>query len=278
MPRLHWKAIVAVFVLAIGTRWALQHRVVHSPGAPPTLKHTGGPDEAHEAANAPVAPKGPLVFDPDPVELKPRPEDDEIETTFHFTNTGSKPLTVTGLESTCSCLEASVDQRTYAPGTRGSGKALFKVSSFVGRHEKTLHLYTDDPAAPEQVLTFILDVPVVVSIEPNLLTWTQGDAPEPKTMVIRMVGEDPMRITKITPTRENVRHELKEITPGREYHLVVTPTSTDVVTVGGFKIETDSKIPKYARQMAFFSFERPDLAEKKKKAVEAKHQVPGIDR
>jgi hypothetical protein len=83
-------------------------------------------------------------------------------------------------------------------------------------------------------------------------------------MTFKMLGEQPMHITKITPTRENVRHELKEITPGREYRLIVTPASTADITVGAFKIETDSKIPKYARQMAFFSIVRPELAEKKK--------------
>jgi hypothetical protein len=213
--------------------------------------------------------QGALTFDHDPVEVKPKPEDDEIATTFKFTNTSDKPVTVTGLESTCSCLEASMDQRTYAPGARGSGKALFKVSSFVGRHEKTLHIYTDYPGAMEQVLTFAIEVPVVVRIEPNLLEWTLGDPPQSKTMVIKMVGQDPLHITHITPTRENVRYELKEITPGREYHLIVTPTTTANVTVGAFKIETDSKIPKYARQMAFFSIERPDLAKKKAAAAAA---------
>ncbi|HSI64405.1 MAG TPA: DUF1573 domain-containing protein, partial [Candidatus Saccharimonadia bacterium] len=92
-----------------------------------------------------------LVFDQDPLELKPKPEDEQVEASFTFTNKGKKPVTVTGLDSTCSCLEASLDKAVYAPGEKGIGKATFKVSTFVGRHEKTLHIYTNDPAEPDKV-------------------------------------------------------------------------------------------------------------------------------
>jgi hypothetical protein len=282
MPRIHWKPVLAVFAIAIGVRGALNRRPTADKTAPPTLTQVEA-TETNEATkpDAATAPggesaddtpkvRGALTFDHDPVEVKPRPEDEEIATTFEFTNSSDKPVTVKGLESTCSCLEASMDQRTYAPGARGSGKALFKVSSFVGRHEKTLHIYTDYPGASEQVLTFALEVPVIISIKPNLLEWTLGEPAQAKTMVIKMVGQDPLHITKVTPTRENVRYELKEVTPGREYHLIVTPTTTADITIGAFKIETDSKIPKYSRQMAFFSIVRPELAEKKKAAAEAK--------
>ena len=283
MPRVYWKSIIAVFLLAFGLRWVVQQRHASDIRTSPPFSEVEDDEEesklleeATDSADEPAADspakKGPLTFDHDPVEVKPRPEDDEVTVTFAFTNTSGKPVTITGLESTCFCLEASLDQRTYAAGAKGSGKAVFKVSSFVGRHEKTLYIYTNDPAATEQVLTFALDVPVVISIEPNLLEWTLGETPAPKEMVIKMVGPDPMHITKVTPTRENVRYELKEITPGREYRLIVTPTTTTDITIGAFKIETDSKIPKYARQMAFFSIVRPELAEKKKAAAEAKQE------
>jgi hypothetical protein len=211
-----------------------------------------------------------LVFDGEPIELKPKPEDEEVEKTFTFQNKGTAPIRVIRLESTCACLEASLDKAVYAPGERGTGKAKFKVSSFVGRHEKVLYVHTDDPAEPSQAVDFVLDVPEVVSIEPKLLEWTVGDAPEAKTFVVKMTGTDPMRVTELTATRQNVTFESKEVTPGREYHITIKPASTADVTIGALKIQTDSKIPKYARQMAFFSIVRPELAEKKRAAKEAK--------
>lgn len=276
-----WKSVLAVFVLAFALRWGLAHWHGASPVEGPKLTQVSGkevdapptPKADAEEEDEVAAKPGPFVFEHDPIEVKPRPEDEQIETVFTFTNGSDKPVTVTNLESTCSCLEASLDKGTYAPGEKGTGKAVFKVSSFVGRHEKTLHLQLDDPAQPEQVVNFVLDVPVVVSIEPNLLEWVVGGEPTPKEMTLKMLGVEPMHVTKVTATRENVRYELKEISPGREYRLIVTPTTTADITVGAFKVETDSKIPKYARQMAFFSIIRPELAEKKK-AAEAKGKAP----
>jgi hypothetical protein len=211
-----------------------------------------------------------LVFDQDPLELRPKPEDEKVEASFTFTNKGNKAIKVTGLDSTCSCLEASLDKAVYAPGEKGTGKAVFKVSSFVGRHEKTLHLYTDDPAEPDKVLNVVLEVPEVVSIEPKLLEWVLGEEPKAKELTVKIIGEEPMKIKSVAATRENVTFETKEITPGREYRITVKPSKTDEITVGMLKIETDSKIPKFARQMAFFNIVRPELAEKKAKAAEAK--------
>ncbi len=211
-----------------------------------------------------------LEFDADPLVLKPKPEDEEIEATFTFTNKGSKPVKVTKLDSSCSCLEASLDKAVYAPGDKGTGRALFKVSSLVGRHEKSLHLFTDDPAEPEKVLTVVLDVPEEISIEPKLLEWVLNEPAAPKELTVKMLGKDPLKITKVTSTRENVTFESKEITPGREYRITVKPASTAEITVGMLKIETDSKIPKFARQMAFFNIVRPELAEKKARAAAAR--------
>jgi Protein of unknown function (DUF1573) len=207
-----------------------------------------------------------LEMEKEPIELLPKPEDEVVETTFSFTNKSDKPIRVTGLESACSCLEASLDKAVYQPGEKGKGRATFKVSSFVGRHEKTLHIYTDDAAEPDKVVNFVIDIPAIVETEPNLVEWIVGDKLEPKEMTIKMTGPEPIKITEIKTTREMVSAELKEIKPGREYRIILTPKATDTVLVGAVLMQTDSKIPKYQRQTAFFNIVRPEQAEKKKKA------------
>jgi hypothetical protein len=287
MPRIHWKLILAVFVLAIGVRAAL-HWLPSKPAepaddSPPTLVHAEGAgeesvDETEELSGDPdddlaaAESKGALKLDKHPIELKPRPEDEEVSTTFTFTNTSDRPLTITGLESTCSCLEAALDKRTYKPGENGSGTATFKVTSFTGRHLKTIHIYSDHPDFPDQVVSFILDVPVIVQLEPDILDWQLDEAPTPKDMTIKLLGETPIHITSVTNAREpsTVDFQLKEIKPGREYRITVTPKSTKDIHYGYLKIETDSKIPKYARQMAFFRILRPDLADKLRDAKQKK--------
>lgn len=203
-----------------------------------------------------------LVFDQDPLQINPKPEDEEIEQTFTFKNTGDKAIRVTGLESSCSCLEASLDKAVYEPGEKGTGKAKFKISSFVGKHEKFLHIYTDDPKEPDTVMTAVIDVPALVEIEPKLLQWVMGEKTDAKEFTVKINGPDPMKVTNVSSTRETFGAEVKEVKPGREYRLIVKPKVTDSIVIGALKIETDSKIPKYQRQMAFFNVVRPEQAEK----------------
>ena len=195
----------------------------------------------------------------DHVPVNPKPEDETITVEFKFKNVGTKPVTVLSLESGCSCLSADLDKATYAPGEIGTGKAEFKVGSFVGLHEKILNVMTDDPTQQPWALPFLLNVPEVVSIEPKNVQWWIGEAASPKTVTVKITGPDPMNITQITSTRETVQFDWKPVTPGREYLVTITPKSTADVVIGALKIETDSKVPKYARQLAFFSIVRqPD--------------------
>jgi hypothetical protein len=206
-----------------------------------------------------------LALDVPVIELKPKPEDEVVRTTFKFRNKGDKPVKVLALESACSCLSAELDKAEYQPGEEGTGSAEFKVSTFVGRHEKMVLVSTDDPRQPEWQIQFVLDVPAVVDIEPKTLQWWVGDEPVEKSATVKINGDMPMKLLKITATRESVDFSFKEVTPGREYVVTVKPRSTSEVTLGALKIETDSKIPKYQRQLAFFSIYNKPMTEPQQK-------------
>ena len=190
------------------------------------------------------------------IEVKPKPEDETVSTTFVFYNKGTTPVRVLSLDSSCSCLSADLDKAIYQPGEKGTGRAEFRVSSFVGRHEKSLHVKTDDPNQADWVIPFVLDVPAVVDIQPKTLQWWVGDPANAKTLRVTMTGEQPIKIESLSATREKVEFSFKEITPGREYEVTVRPTTTEEVMLGALNIQTDSKIPKYKRQLAFFSVYR----------------------
>ena len=86
-----------------------------------------------KVARTPSAePQAELKLDVGRVAVKPKPEDEVVKVEFSLKNTGTKPVTIVGLESGCACLSASLDKRSYAPGEAGKGQAEFKVGSFVG--------------------------------------------------------------------------------------------------------------------------------------------------
>ncbi|MFN7562821.1 MAG: DUF1573 domain-containing protein [Prosthecobacter sp.] len=204
-----------------------------------------------------------MVTDLPAIEVKPKPADEVVKVSFKFRNKGTKAVKILDLESSCSCLSAEMDKAEYQPGEEGTGTAEFKVSTFVGRHEKLLTALTNDPQQQEWVITFILDIPAVVDIEPKTLQWWTGDEPVEKTTTVKMNADTPMKITNITATRDNVEFSWKEVKPGQEYLVTVKPKTTADVTLGALKIETDSTIPKYQRQLAFFSiYNKPAEAPK----------------
>ncbi len=209
-----------------------------------------------------------MRLDVDHVDVKPKPEDETIEVAFTFKNDGAKPVRILNLESQCSCLSATLNKAEYAPGEAGSGRAQFKISSFVGEEEKTITVTTNDPKQPEWIIPFVITVPPVVDISPKMVQWWQNEAPGPKDVIVKMTGEQAMKITEITSTRENMSFALKEIKAGREYKVTLTPKTTTDIMIGALKIITDSKIPKYQRQLAFFGVVRqPETAKKAEPAA-----------
>ena len=213
-----------------------------------------------------------LRLDGDHVDVKPKPEDEAISVTFSFKNDGNKPVRVLHLESACSCLSASLDSAVYQPGQKGTGKAEFRVSSFTGQQEKTISVTTDDPGQPEWVVPFVVDIPVVIDIDPKMVQWWLNEAPGPKDVTVKMTGKDPMKLLTVTSTRENMGYSFKEVKPGREYVVTLTPKSTTDIMIGALKLETDSKIAKYQRQLAFFGVVRQPET-KKAAAPDSKLEV-----
>lgn len=187
------------------------------------------------------------------IELRPKASDETFSTEFVFENRGSKPVKVLEIQSTCSCLSASLDKPVYQPGEKGKGKADFSLSSFSGRFEKTLHMRTDDPAQPEWVVTFAIEVPELITIKPKTQEWSIDGPAEAKVTKVTINGDEPITITSLSSTREAMQYTLKEVVPGREYEVTMKPRSTAEVMLGAIKIQTNSSIRRYRSQMAFFS-------------------------
>ncbi len=204
------------------------------------------------AAHAELALEVPMI------ELKPKPGADSATVAFVFHNRGEKAVKVTTIESACSCLSVTLDKAEYAPGEKGTGVATFLVSSLTGRHEKSVHVQTNDPAQSEWVIPCVMEVPEVVRLEPKMLQWWVGDEAGTKVTRLSILGDAPMKIVSLKPYRipAGADFSMKEITPGREYEISVTPTSTADVLLGAIMIETDSPLPLYQRQQAFYSVYR----------------------
>ena len=182
------------------------------------------------------------------IEIKANPSDEIVSFVFPFKNVGKKPVSVIDVNLTCSCLSAKTDKKTYGPGEDGYLEAIFSIGSFTGIQRKSMTVISQDEGKVKvrDSLLAILTLPDVVTIEPELIKWKVGEVPY----------VDPIKITSVSCTREGFDVSVVAKKEGREYEIKIKPQKTSKPMLGMIKIETDSKLKKHSRKLAFFSIAR----------------------
>lgn len=178
-----------------------------------------------------------------------------VTTDFTFTNNSEKPVTITRYESACSCMKVEISDAKlrYAPGESGMIRAEFDMGNFSGEVDKTIAIWLDGDAKdkPSVTLTARVHIPVIVNIEPKTVKWPLKGEAKPQGIAITMNDTKPVRILKVSSSSQNFRHELKTLTEGKSYELIITPLSLSSPTLAIFRIETDSTLTKHKIQQAF---------------------------
>jgi hypothetical protein len=200
-----------------------------------------------------------LEFEKNEIDVNAAPADEVLPVEFAFKNSGENSVTVDEITFACSCLSAETDKKTYAPGENGVLKASFKLGSFTGYQRKAMTVVATEDGAGEAERSQLMvgvKIPDVITIEPELLSWTVGEEPKPKSFTIKVPHADPINIKQITCSRTGFDFELVVKQRGRDYEVKLIPESTASPMLGVLKIETDCEIPKHQRQLAFFSIAR----------------------
>lgn len=80
---------------------------------------------------------------------------DSIQVKFQCTNTGNKPLFLTGVRASCGCTVPSYTESAILPGEKGLVTASFNSNkSHPGDIFKTVYVTTNTPGGENYVLTF----------------------------------------------------------------------------------------------------------------------------
>lgn len=70
-------------------------------------------------------------------------EGEEVTHQFEFTNTGKKPLLISGVTTSCGCTVADYPRQPVLPGESGSLKVNFKSTGQTGFEEKSVAVQTN---------------------------------------------------------------------------------------------------------------------------------------
>ncbi len=198
-----------------------------------------------------------LVFEAPDVLKKAKPGEQQLVIEYPFENKGEQPVSIVGWDAPCSCLNAEIHPPEFAkkepipPGTKGFVRATFSIGNFSGTVEKAIGLfYQEGKTEPDQYLKMQVEIPVLFDIQPKTLKWSLGKDKAPQSFKIKVSHEKPIHILSAATTNQEFTYEIKTITDGWEYDVVVTPKA-ETPGFGILRFKTDCTVAGQESHQAF---------------------------
>lgn len=205
-----------------------------------------------EAASAPVAEAtvyaGKLALFPPELYKKVKAGTKEAEFAFSARNDGDVPIRISRVDPGCACIAASVSKDRLQPGETAQISALYDTTNVNGLAEKALGVLTDQPGVHEAFLIVRLETEPIYRFNASQI-FPKGQ-PETRAVSFEVLRDDPLKILSVVPSRSEIKAELKTITPGRKYEILVTP-DTSAQLLGLVRIQTDCEVEAHARPLIY---------------------------
>ena len=89
---------------------------------------------------------------------------------FIVKNGGEGDLIIDGLKESCACIEVSISTTLIQPGESAELKVTYDTTDYVGKDEKHVHIYSNDPQVPDKRINLYVETEVfqIPNIVPNL--------------------------------------------------------------------------------------------------------------
>ena len=142
-----FRLIAVVFALAAVTAANAQMRIIPRE----QVEEAANPKHSSDSAF--------LQFDSRHIVAEPMNEDDAPKSfSFLFRNVGVDTLRIVRLVTTCSCVTASCDMKSIAPGSEAKIIAKYNPKGHPGKFDRKIFVYTESSDAPAAVLTLSVQV------------------------------------------------------------------------------------------------------------------------
>lgn len=198
---------------------------------------------------------GSVKFEKDLYEAHAGIKEEVVTREFKFTNASNKTIKIRDADAGCTCVAVEFlnGKTTYAAGETGVMRVAFKVENAQGQVDKTVHVWleNDPDEKPSSHVTFRIQIPIAIAIEPKTLSWDLNSKPEPKSIRVKIDYEKPVHLKKVSLSDENYTSEIVPVEEGKAYDVRITPKSTATPGLCMVGIETDIDIDKYQRQQGF---------------------------
>lgn len=179
-----------------------------------------------------------LKWDQTAIELHPTATDKQAIGHFKYQNTGDKPVKFKSVRTSCGCTAAQTQKEVVPAGEKGEITATFNIGERTGTQIKTVTVETDDPANITTTLTLKAVIPQQLEITPTFVFWGQGEAPKPKTIVVRAAKDFPVKHLKVTSSSPDFQAKVEETGNG-QFKIDVQPQETNKQTATTLTIQPE---------------------------------------
>lgn len=158
-----------------------------------------------------------LVFEKTRIDILAKPDQEQVEAIFKFKNEGTTATRIVSVTSGCQCLSAKSSADKIAPGESGEITGLFKVASFPGMSEKSIHLSVLENGTKRNIaLTVAVELKELILIKPRTITWSSDEVPKEQTFTVTMLADEPIHLKEVEPSRSGFEIRIDPIKEGRE--------------------------------------------------------------
>lgn len=161
-----------------------------------------------------------------------------LEAVYSFQNTGTSPVRVVEVKTSCGCTYAAASQELVKPGESAEVVAFFETEGREGPQHSTITVLTDEKNHRETVLNFRTNIPPAASLPTRVLKWSAADGREPKTLLIPVESGVSLQLLppkRPLPVTVKLEKTLLGETPG--YRLTLTPLDGEKSGSGILPIE-----------------------------------------
>jgi len=151
---------------------------------------------------------------------------ERVQHDFILHNDGQATLKIKKVQATCGCT-ATKNDKEVLPGQTGKVHATLSTRGRNGKLRKSIYAFTDDPTTERLTLTLVGKVKTRINMQPSAgaqFGAVKSMPVEPITVKLTNNTQTPMKIEldKSAKKHEIFRSTVKEIEPGKVYHVIVS--------------------------------------------------------
>jgi hypothetical protein len=182
-----------------------------------------------------------LVFEKTELDLKPDIGATKVDAVFNYENKGDAPIHIKAVKPSCGCTTAALAKNDVAPGEKGAITATFNIGDRTGVQVKTVTVETDDPKAPQTVLTFKATLVQMLDVTPNLVFWEANEAAQPKTIIAKASKGVTVNKVDVISSSGDFTAKVEPGSTAGEFKIQVQPKDTSKPLNASLTIKPDAK-------------------------------------